>query len=174
MIEPFRKQEDEFRPFIAEAVERHLHSFGGLKRGAVLSTSDEDTRLSFDMRVGLWVPVSVRLRTAYYWRFRDFSIRCKTRHSGSYINGELVKCELDKLRDGAGNCYFTGWLDDGQKCIANYLIVDVNRLRPHLDAIEFDERPNKDGTAGRYYPLDALRHVGALVYQSWSEHEVAA
>lgn len=173
MIEDFRKQEDQFRPFIAAAVERHLHFFSGLKRGAVLSDSEEDTRLSFDMRVGLWVPVSVRLRTAYYWRFRDFSIRSKTRHSGTVINGERVKCELDKLRDGFGNCYFTGWLDEKQANITNYLIVDINRLRPHLDAVEFKEHSNNDGTAGRYYPIDALQRVGALVYQSWDEQEAA-
>lgn len=173
MTESLRQQENKFKPFIASAVERHLHSFSNLQRGAVLSTTEEDTRLSFDMRVGLWIPVSVRLRTAKYWRYRDFSIRCKTRFSGQVINGEMVKCEIDKLRDGLGNCYFTGWLTEDQERIANYLIVDVNRLRPHLDSVQFQERDNWDGTAGRYYPLDVLQRIGALVYQSWDEAEAA-
>lgn len=174
MSDSLRHQENKFKPFIASAVERHLHCFSNLQRGAVLSTTEEDTRLSFDMRVGLWVPVSVRLRTAKYFRYRDFSIRSKTRYSGQIINGELVKCELDKLRAGLGNCYFTGWLTDDQEHVANYLIVDVNRLRPHLDSGEFQEKSNGDGTAGRYYPLDFLQRVGALIFQSWDEREAAA
>lgn len=173
-MEDFRKQEDQFRPFIASVVERHMHHFSKLQRGAVLSTGEEDTRMSFDMRVGLWIPVSVRLRTAYYWRYRDFSIRSKTRFSGQVINGEIVKCELDKLRDGLGNCYFFGWLSDDQSRISNYLLVDINRLRPYLDTADYSEKSNGDGTAGRYYPLDALQRVGALVHQSWNDNEAAA
>lgn len=164
-----REQEHEFRDFVEKAVRPHMHNFSRLKSGAVVSTTEEDTRLSFDMRVGLWVPVSVRLRTAYYFeRYRDFSIRSKTRYSGQVINGELVKCELDKLIDGHGNCYFYGWLSRRGDEIEHYMLVDINRFRPYLEYGV--DRPNADGsTWGRYFAIDAIRNAGALVFQSWME-----
>jgi hypothetical protein len=168
-----RKQEEQFKDDITDAVERHIHCFSRLHKGVQISTEDEDTRLSFDLKVGLWLPVSVRLRTAGYFKFRDFSVRCKTPFSGQTINGEMVRCELDKLRAGYGNCYFTGWLSRDEARIDNYILVDINALRPHLDAISYSEKPNGDGTAGRYYKLDALQDVGALVYQSWDEDDYA-
>jgi hypothetical protein len=166
-----RKQEVQFKDDITDAVKRHIHCFSRLCDGVQLSTDEEDTRFSFDLRVGFWLPVSVRLRTAEYFKFRDFSVRCKTRYSGQTINGITVQCELDKLRAGYGNCYFTGWLSRDQARISHYILVDINALRPHLDAISYSEKANGDGTAGRYYKLDALQDIGALVYQSWDEDE---
>lgn len=163
-----RDQEHQFRNFVEKAVRPHMHNFSKLRSGAVVSTTEEDTRLSFDMRVGLWVPVSVRLRKNRYLRYRDFSIRSKTRYSGQVINGELVKCELDKLKEGYGNCYFYGWLTPCELSIAHYMLIDINRLRHRLDC--GTDKPNPDGvTWGRYYDLDLVRDAGALVFQSWME-----
>lgn len=163
-----RDQEHQFRDFVEKAVRPHMHNFSKLRSGAVVSTTEEDTRLSFDMRVGLWVPVSVRLRSNYYLKYRDFSIRSKTRYSGKVINGELVKCELDKLKEGYGNCYFYGWLTEDGQSIEQYILVDMNRFRHRLNYGK--DRPNPDGfTWGRYYDLDSVRTAGALVFQSWME-----
>ena len=168
-----REQEHEFCGFVEKAVHPFMHNFSKLRSGAVVSTTEEDTRYSFDMRVGLWIPVSVRLRTSYYFeKYRDFSIRSKTRYSGQMINGKVVQCELEKLKEGHGNCYFYGWLSPDKKAIANYILVDINRFRSQLDFGV--DRPNPDGaTWGRYYPISQIRESGALVYQSWEESRAA-
>lgn len=168
----FRAQENQFKDFICSAVLPHVHRFEGRRAGVVQSTTDEDTRLSFDLRVGMWVPVSVRIRKNYALQFRDVSIRSRTEYSGQVINGELVKCEIDKLLEGNGCCYFYGWLTPDMREIADYIIVDVDALRPYLDDWRcFNEKPNPDGrTWARYYSLDLLRAVGALVY----DHKEAA
>lgn len=169
-----REQEHQFREDVERAVLPHLHHFSKLNRGAAVSTSEEDTKLSFDMRVGLWVPVSVRLRSgAYFDRYRDFSIRSKTRYSGQIVNGQLVECELEKLKRGLGNCYFYGWLNESESSVANYILVDMNKFRSHLD--RGIDKPNNDGaTWGRYFDLDLIASVGALVHQSWDDYEGAA
>jgi len=174
-VNDVRSQEHEFREFIGKAVLPHLHYFSHLKTGAVVSTTEEDTRLSFDMRVGMWLPVSVRIRSSHYFeKYRgDFSIRSKTAYSGQIVGGSVVACELDKLKAGHGNCYFYGWLSPDKTEIENYMLIDMSRFRPHLD--RGVDRPNTDGkTWGRYFNIDLVRNAGALVYQSWEDFEVAA
>lgn len=175
-----REQEHQFRKPIAAAVWPHMWHFSRLERGAVVSTTDQDTKLSFDMRVGMWLPVSVRLRKyKYFERYGgDFSIRSKTKCSGTIVNGELVMCEIDKLKAGLGNCYFYGWLTPRGDEIAEYMIVDMNRFRSHLD--EGEDRPNRcwktgveDGTAGRYYKFWQVVGAGALVFNTWGDAEAA-
>lgn len=162
----FRAQEHEFRQFIGQAVSPHLSRIKKIKTGAVVSTEEEDTALSFDMRVGVYVEVSVRLRRNQYHKYRDFSLRSKTKHSGKVLGGEIVKCEIDKIRDGLGGCYFYGWLCPDQKQIIDYLIVDIERLRPFVDEPDFfKERKNPDQeTAARYYSVSSLTKCGALVF----------
>lgn len=166
-----REKEHKFVRFVERAVSPFLHCFSNQNTGAVVSDDVEDTRLSFDMRVGLWVPVSVRLRSAYYFKKwpGDFSIRSKTKYSGQIINWERVLCEMDKLLAGMGNCYFYGWLSGCGEQIENYMIVDVNRFRRHLHTGQ--ERNNGDGTAGTYYNIEQLRMTGSLVFQSWEEDQ---
>lgn len=167
----YRAQERQFKDFICAAVMPHVHLFDGRRAGVVQSDAEEDTRFSFDLRVGLWVPVSVRLRRNKFLRYRDISIRSRTEFSGKTINGDLVKCELQKLIDGHGCCYFYGWLTPDEQGIADYMIVDIDALRPYLDDWRcFDEKPNPDGkTWARYYDTNLLRAVGAMVYDHAEE-----
>lgn len=163
-----RAQEHKFRGFIGQAVSPHLSSVSNLRTGAVVSTDEEDTTLSFDMQVGVYAEVSVRLRRNQYRKYRDFSIRSKTRYSGTVIDGEKVKCEIDKIRDGLGGCYFYGWLDEQQSQIIDYLVIDIERLRQHIDDERcYCERRNPDGfTAARYYSVDFLNACGALIFDA--------
>jgi hypothetical protein len=163
-----RAQEHKFRAFIGQAVSPHLSSISNLKTGAVVSTEEEDTTLSFDMRVGVYAEVSVRLRRNQYHSYRDFSIRSKTRFSGKVIDGETVKCEIDKIRGGLGGCYFYGWLDNAQSQIIDYVIVDIERLRGYIDDERYySERKNPDGwTAARYYQVPFLDACGALIFDA--------
>jgi len=143
-----------------------------------------------DCHMWLWTThkfLPMALRLCETWGFKyvctfvwhkpdrgDFSIRSKTLFSGTVINGEMVKCELDKLKDGHGNCYFYGFLTQAQNEIAEYMIVDMNRFRRHLD--DGVDIPNKcprtgepDGTAGRYFKFKQVVESGALVYSTWDE-----
>lgn len=162
-----RAQEHKFRSYIGQSVAPHLSSISNLKTGAVVSTDEEDTTLSFDMRVGVYAEVSVRLRRNQYHSYRDFSIRSKTRYSGTVRNGETVKCEIDKIRDGLGGCYFYGWLDKRETQIIDYVIVDIEQLRGYIDNERYySERKNPDGTAARYYQVPFLSACGALVFDA--------
>lgn len=161
-----RALEKQFKDFIEQAVSPHLFALSNLSSGAVLSTQEEDTSEGFDMRVGQYTTVSVRLRSNEFLRYRDFSLRSKTRFSGiRRSDGEIVKCELDRIREGCGNCYFYGWMDREKKNIVDYIIVDIDPFRPFLDSHQ-SEKPNGDGTSGRYYPLSLLRRCGALVFDA--------
>ena len=80
-----RAQEHEFRQFIGQAVSPHLSRIRNLKTGAVVSTDEEDTTLSFDMRVGVYAEVSVRLRRNQYHKYRD----CKEPESKKYHRKHL-------------------------------------------------------------------------------------
>lgn len=161
-----RAQESQFKDFICDAVAPHVRSFSKPMRGVVQSSHEEDTRFSFDLRVGVWLPVSVRLRKNQFLRYRDFSIRSRTRFSGKQVAGEVVTCELDKLKSGMGNCYFYGWLNPAQTRIVDYILVDMNAFRPWLDT-GYDERPNRgDGTWARYYSIKRIRDAGALVFDA--------
>ncbi len=160
-----REGENKFKDFVANAVAPHLFRLSNLNHGVVLSNTEEDTRLSFDMKVGRYAHVSVRIRNNQYLYYRDFSIRSRTRYSGQVVNNETVKCEIDKLRDGLGCCYFYGWLDEKGEDIIDYIIVDIDPFRNHLDE-HTAEKPNGDGTWARYYPISLLKRCGALIFDA--------
>ena len=163
-----RHLENQFKDFVVQAVAPHINSLSNLKKAGSLSSQDEDTRLSFDMKIGNYAEVAVRLRKNEYLKFRDFSIRSQTKHRGQELsNGETVTCEIDKIRKGLGQCYFYGWLDSAGQNIVDYIIVDVDAFRPYLDN-HSAEKPNApyDGTAARYYSINLLYRCGALIFDA--------
>lgn len=150
-----RAGEHQFKGYVEQCIVPHLHSFSRLKRGVRISTKEEDTKLSYDMTVGLYVPVSVRLRENQYLRYHDFTIRSRAKNGG--------KTEVNKLMEGLGLAYFYAWLTPGKNDIEEYIIVDIDRFRGELGNPDRADVPNGDGTKFNAYSIDRLRSAGALV-----------
>ena len=124
-----------------------------------LSTTEEDTKESFDVVVNSKLKISVRLRKwRYFLGHKDFTIRSKTKHGN--------KTEIDKLKEGYGQFYLYGWLDDKEEYIKQWVMVDINKFRPYLNNPISKNIPNGDGTCFNAYSLNQIASCGAGIASS--------
>jgi hypothetical protein len=119
-----------------------------------LSSEEEDCNLSYDMVFMGRVELSVRIRKNEYLRYKDFTIRSRSK------NG--FKCEIDKLIEGLGSIYFYGWMDEAEQGLEHWIVVDINKIRDKL-LTNGSERSNADGTKFRAYSINFLRENFALI-----------
>jgi len=118
------------------------------------SNDEEDCNLSYDMIFFGRVELSVRIRRNEYLRYKDFTIRSRSK------NG--FKCEIDKLVEGLGNVYFYGWMDKEEKNLEYWVVVDIKAIRDKL--IEYGvERTNPDGTKFKAYSIEFLKENFAII-----------
>jgi|GEM_PF-1830777 len=100
--------------------------------------------------------VAVRIRRAEYrGKYRDLTIR-------SWRRGG-VKTELDKLKEGFCDWYLYGW-SDGHGGLADWFLVDLNKLRESGLLEDAPFKSNHDSRTGFVYISDAkLRDRGCMV-----------
>jgi len=130
-----------------------------------LSTTEEDTKESFDMVFKESVHLSVRIRKNFALQFSDFTIRSRTKKGN--------KTEIHKLLEGLGHIYFYAWEDINQQYIENYLIVDINKARHILKYPDSQNIPNGDGTFFNAYSLNRLVDCDAIISSTLEIEEVA-
>ena len=122
------------------------------------SSEHEDQKLSYDMIFHGKVEISIRIRRNEYLRYKDFTIR--TRSKNGY------ECEIDKLINGKGNIYFYGWMCKDQISLVDWIIVDINKIRQHLSSNGYPLK-NKDGTEFKAYSIVFLEKHDAIINQKY-------
>lgn len=125
------------------------------KMKLIPSTEYEDCKLSYDMKLDAGrFELSVRIRQFHYLlRYKDFTIRTRS------MNGQ--PCEYDKLIAGKGQTYFYGWMNLDETRLADWIIVDINKIRANLH--EGADRTNPDGTKFKAYPIPWIEDLGGLI-----------
>lgn len=125
------------------------------KMKLIPSTEYEDCKLSYDMKLDAGrFELSVRIRqNEYLRRYKDFTIRTRS------MNGQ--PCEYDKLVAGKGQTYFYGWMNADETRLADWIIVDINKIRPHLH--EGADFTNVDGTKFKAYSIPWIENLGGLI-----------
>ena len=121
-----------------------------------LSSEDEDCNLSYDMKFNGMIELSVRIRKNEYLKYRDFTIRSKSK------NG--YKCEIDKLIEGMGRIYFYGWMDKAETLIEDWIVIDINKIRNNLTDGTY--RQNSDNTGFMFYPISFLKYHNAVIAEN--------
>lgn len=160
-MDNIRNLEVRFKDDICKIFRENKIIYPFVKWELSLSSDLEDSKFSYDMVYNGKVEISVRLRNNYYLKYRDFTIRCKSRNNGI--------TEIDKLKSGMGNVYFYGWLNDISTEIQEYVIVDINKIRGLLDQGTY--RTNTDNTAFMAYDISFLKRNDAIIKQSFPEQQ---
>lgn len=152
-----RQLEKDFNPQINKIFRENNILMPFIKWELKQSSDFEDTNLSYDMVYSGKIEISVRIRNNNYLRFKDFTIRSKSKNNGY--------TEIDKLKNGLGNIYFYGWLNYESNLIQEWLIVDINKIRDYLDDGKLFK--NTDNTEFMAYSINFLQSHGAIIKKSF-------
>lgn len=152
-----RQEEYKFRNQIYKILKRNNILMPYIKWHIEQSSEYEDCNLSYDMKYNGVVELSVRIRKNEYLKYRDFTIRSKSK------NG--YECEIDKLMKGMGNIYFYGWMNKAETGFDDWIVVNINAIREKL--LDGTFRSNTDNTGFLFYPIEWLRKNNAII----SEHQ---
>lgn len=119
-----------------------------------IAPDDVDRETATDMVLRLsGGDVAVRLRRADC-RYRDLTIRSH-RETG-------YRTELSKIEEGFGDWYLYGWLNKQDK-VAEWILVDLDRLRKRKLWLGRHDIPNGDGTWFIAISSQELRKTGCLI-----------
>jgi len=141
-----------------ELGELPMKLFMDIEKAEAKQDMEEATDLILSVSGG---DIAVRIRRKKFWERGviyglDFSVRAVCR-------GHLT--EIDKLIDGFGDWYFYGYSSDDKGEIAEWWLLDLDKVRESgvLEDEQFPINPNGDGTAGKYIPLDVLEDLGCVI-----------
>lgn len=149
-----RIEEVKFMPEINKIIKDNFWLFPIDITNIELSTSEEDTKESFDMVYKSKIEISVRIRNNEYMKYCDFTIRSKAKYGG--------KTEIDKLAEGKGSLYLYAWKDMLNEMLESWVLVDINKIRYDL-LTNGVQRYNYDNTAFKAYSLIWIQKKGALL-----------
>jgi hypothetical protein len=99
--------------------------------------------------------IGVRLRRGNC-RYRDFTLRWQ-RDSGA-------ETEASKMAKGCTRWYLYAWTKDNR--IAEWWLIDVDRMRHLITEPQFKVTSNWDGTYFKAFPRSALDEVNAVIAES--------
>jgi hypothetical protein len=154
MTETFRIEEVKFMPDINKIIKDNFWLFPIDITNIELSTTDEDTKESFDLIYKSRIEISVRIRGNEYLKYCDFTIRNKSKYGG--------KTEIDKLMEGKGSLYLYAWKDVNDMILQSWILVDINKIRNDL-LTNGCQRYNLDNTAFKAYSLMWIQAKNALL-----------
>jgi len=155
MIEVFRLEEIKFMPDINKIIKDNFWLFPIDITNIELSTSEEDTKESFDLIYKSRIEISIRIRNNEYFKtFCDFTIRNKAQYGG--------KTEIDKLTEGKGSIYLYAWKSVDNRILQSWILININKIRNDL-LTNGKQRYNKDNTAFKAYSLLWLKNKDAII-----------
>lgn len=154
-MKDFRIEEIKFMSEINQIVKDNFRLFPQDITHVKLSTSDEDTRESFDLVYNSSVEISIRIRNNSYLKYADFTIRSKSFYR--------QKTEIDKLKEGLGSIYLYAWKTPDDSKFESWILVDINKFRPAIEGYPVTDRFNPDTTAFKPYPLAVIISYDALI-----------
>ena len=164
MTEEIRAEEIKFMPEIEKVIKDNFGLFPQDITKLELSTTEEDTRESFDIVYKSKVEISVRIRNYYALQWGDFTIRGKSKYGG--------KTEIDKLREGMGSIYLYAWKTEDNNHFESWILVDINKIRPGLRGEDKPDLPfstrkrmiyNDDETAFYNYKIQWIKERDGLI-----------
>lgn len=152
----FRNEEIKFMPEIEKIIKDNFRLFPQDVISVNLSTTEEDTKESFDLVYKSKVEVSVRIREySYLKQFGDFTIR-----SRSYCCNQT---EIDKLIAGKGSIYLYAWKSITGMALEAWILVDINKCRKMFTEINVADQYNYDGTAFKSYNYNMIKEYDAII-----------
>lgn len=155
MTELFRIEEVKFMPEINKIIKDNFKLFPQDITFIELSTSQEDTKESFDLVYKSRVEVSIRIRNNTYLKYADLTIRSKSKYGN--------KTELNKLIEGKGSIYLYAWKTINNEYFQSWILVDINKIRSLFTDYVLPDRYNSDGTAFKYYPVSTIVAYEGLI-----------
>lgn len=150
----FRIEEVKFMPEINKIIKDNFWLFPFEITNIELSTSDEDTKESFDLVYKSRIEISIRIRNNEYLKYCDFTIRNKSKYGG--------RTEIDKLIAGKGSLYLYAWKNMNNTILQSWVLVDINKIRNDL-LTNGKQRFNIDNTAFKAYSLMWIKSKDALL-----------
>jgi hypothetical protein len=126
-----------------------------------IADKEKDMKHATDMIISVTGgDVAVRIRKYRYYdkRFRDFTIRSRSRGGGN--------TELDKLRAGFGDWYVYAWLNAARSSFVGWMLLDIEKMRKSgMLARDMKEIPNRDGTRFVNFSICDLRLAQCITNQ---------
>ncbi len=148
-----RKLENKF----FKEIEFHIKkAFPNINGNLVPSTSEEDSKLSFDAKINN-KQFSIRIRKNNYLKYLDLTIRSKSKKNG--------RTEIDKIKDGLAEIYFYSYMNENQDCLQKVRIVDVNAIRKLTNKNKFTIKKNVDGTEFNAYKFSDIKKENGNIYK---------
>ncbi len=113
-----------------------------MRRYVITAPFEEDVKRNTDLMVlsNAGVRIACRVRNySYYDSFRhQFTIRSHSKYGG--------KTEIDKVREGWGDCMFYGFVNQAKTALHSWTMIDLNVFRNYEKLMLLPETPNTDST----------------------------
>ena len=155
MTEIFRIEEVKFMPEINKIIKDNFRLFPQDITHVELSSSQEDTKESFDLIYKSKIEVSIRIRKNEFLKYADFTIRSKSKYG--------YKTEIDKLIEGRGSIYLYAWKTVDNLKFQAWILVDICKIRSVFTDYDIPNIPNTDGTAFKKYPISTIIAYEGLI-----------
>ena len=148
---------------LAEGYKPHIRRI--LKENAGYFLEFEDASEDTDMKEATDILINIRgasiaVRVRKDTRYRDLTIRSEC---GGY------KTEIDKIKEGFGRWYLYLWVNDNEKTVNDWMIIDLNKLRECgiLEEVKTSIM-NRDGRTGfKFYKAKSLFEKDCIVKASF-------
>ena len=150
-----RSEEVKFMSEINQIIKDNFKLFSPDITNIELSTTDEDTKESFDLVYNSKIEISVRIRNNRFLSYCDFTIRSKSMWNNL--------TEIDKLIEGKGSVYLYAWKTTNNESFESWILVDIKKIREKLSERKDKERSNFDGTRFIPYPVNWLIENDGLI-----------
>jgi succinate dehydrogenase flavin-adding protein (antitoxin of CptAB toxin-antitoxin module) len=121
------------------------------------STEFQDGNYSFDLIYQLNFVVSVRIRQHKYMKYKDMTIRYKSKGGGF--------TEFDKIKQGYAKVYFYAYESEDRNSLVKVRIVDVDAIRKLIAQERYSIYKNDDGTELATFRFSDIATFGGAIYQ---------
>ncbi len=127
-----------------------------------LFTEEGSTAYKFDLAYTDKIKVSVIMMHGYGIKYGGpDSVTIKSK--GKWENRSM----MDDLKDGQGSTILYAWLGDNGRKIEWWIIIDINKLRPHLEDAYSKEEDDDEGTEYYHYSIGQLIHWKCIIATSF-------
>jgi hypothetical protein len=121
------------------------------------STNEEDSNLSFDLVFNLDFTISVRIRKNKYLKYKDLTIRSKSKNNG--------KTEIDKIMEGKAQVYFYAYMNECEDKLIKVFMADVEAIRKLTFVKDYKHKKNNDNTEFFTYNFKDIEWMNGNIYE---------
>jgi hypothetical protein len=121
------------------------------------STEYQDGNYAFDLVYQLNLIISVRIRQHKYIKYRDMTIRYKSKNGGI--------TEFEKIKNGYAKIYLYAYESEDRDSFVKVRIVDVDAIRKLIAQERYSIYKNDDGTELAAFRFSDIATFGGAIYQ---------